>query len=74
MVRKCAEHCFPSADDARVARRNVLKVLGVKMRDVDKAQSCVCSQEEVHDYGPCDENCGALSGSPEPSASIEGGE
>lgn len=31
------EHCFPSADDARVARRNVLKSLGVKMRDVDRA-------------------------------------
>ena len=30
------EKCFPSADDARVARRNVLKAIGVKMRDVDR--------------------------------------
>lgn len=29
--------CFPSADDARVARRNALKALGVLMRDVDRA-------------------------------------
>mgnify|MGYP007115601058 CR=1 FL=1 len=33
---EACEHCFPSADDARVARRNVLKTLGVKMRDVDR--------------------------------------
>ncbi len=56
--------CFPSADDARVARRNVLKSLGVRMRDVDRARvakaeplTCKCSQEDVHDYGPCDEHC-----------------
>ena len=29
-------HCFPSADDARVARRNILKQLGVLMRDIDR--------------------------------------
>ncbi len=29
--------CFPSADDARVARRYALKTLDVNMRDVDRA-------------------------------------
>jgi len=59
--------CFPSADDARVARRNVLKSLGVRMRDVDRARAikaepsiCNCSQEDVHDYGPCGEDCRSL--------------
>lgn len=59
--------CFPSADDARIARRNVLKSLGVRMRDVDRARAikaepsiCNCSQEDVHDYGPCGEDCRSL--------------
>lgn len=65
--------CFPSADDARVARRNVLKSLGVRMRDVDRARAikaepsiCNCSQEDVHDYGPCGEDCRSLVGSTHP--------
>jgi hypothetical protein len=34
---EACEHCFPSADDARVARRNILKSLGVLMRDIDRS-------------------------------------
>lgn len=30
-------HCFPSADDARVARRNFIAGAKIKMRDVDSA-------------------------------------
>lgn len=55
---EACEHCFPSADDARVARRNILKSLGVRMRDVDRAgigrneqPACDCSNEDVHDCG-----------------------